>query len=321
MTNNKKATILIVDDMQENLMLLSDILKDKYQIKIAKSGQKALDIVKNGKVDLILLDVVMPKLDGYEVCKILQEDENTKEIPIIFVTGNTNPKDEKKGFELGAVDYITKPFNSTTVKARVKTHMNLHLRQLELEELSEALVEKNKQLEKYIKMVEEISITDGLTNIYNRRHFNDIFPKIINSSKRKNELVCFLLLDIDYFKPYNDNYGHQAGDDALIKLASCLKKSLKRSDDIAFRLGGEEFGILFKSESKEKAIQFAQKIKEEIEDLKIPHEYNTASKYITASMGLVCQEANEIENEDKIYKLADDLLYKSKESGRNKVSA
>ncbi|MGM0520274.1 MAG: GGDEF domain-containing response regulator [Campylobacterota bacterium] len=320
MTNNKKSSVLIVDDMQENLMLLSDILKDRYQVKIAKSGEKALEIVEKGDVDLILLDVVMPNLDGYEVCKILQKSESTKDIPIIFVTGNSNPKDEKKGFELGAVDYITKPFSSATVRARVKTHMNLHLRQLELEELSEILKDKNKELQKYIEMVEKISITDGLTNIYNRRHFNDTFPKVINSAKRKDELVCFLLLDIDNFKQYNDNYGHQAGDDALIKFSSCLKDNLKRSDDVAFRLGGEEFGILFKSDSKQKAIDFAQMIREKIENLKIPHEYSSASKYLTASIGLVCEKANKIENEDRIYKLADNLLYKSKESGRNKVS-
>jgi len=178
--------------------------------------------------------------------------------------------------------------------------------------LKDELQEKSKELER-------ISITDGLTNIYNRRHFDETFPKIINSAKRNSELVCFLLLDIDHFKLYNDNYGHQGGDDVLIKLASCLKKSLKRADDMVFRVGGEEFGILFKSETKEKALEFANRVRQNIEELQITHEYNCASKYVTASMGLVCEYGSTIEDMHTIYKQADDLLYKAKEGGRNQV--
>lgn len=302
----KKSTILIVDDMQENLLLLSDILHSEYDIKIAKNGEKALDIIAAGGVDLVLLDIVMPVMDGYEVCKILQDNPKTKHIPIIFVTAKTNPKDEQKGFELGAEDYITKPFNPATVKARVKTHINLHLQQLELK--------------RHIKLIEKISITDGLTDIFNRRHFNETFPKIINSAKRKDELVCFLMLDIDHFKLYNDNYGHQAGDEVLVKFAKCLKENLKRADDMAFRLGGEEFGIVYNEDSKAKALEFANKLRQNIEDLHIPHEYNSASAYITVSMGLLCKKASEIKNMDEAFKQADDLLYEAKDTGRNRVS-
>lgn len=301
-----KPTILIVDDMQVNLTILSEILKNKYHIKIAKSGKKALEIVENSNIDLVLLDIVMPELDGYEVCKILKNSENSKDIPVIFVTANSDACDEEKGFLMGAVDYITKPFNPTTILARVKAHINLHLKQIELE--------------KYILMIEKISITDGLTNVYNRRHFNDIFPKIINSAKRNDELICFLLIDIDHFKQYNDNYGHQMGDEVLIKFADCLKSSLKRVDDMCFRLGGEEFGIIYKSEDKQKALEFANILKNSIENLKIVHEYNGASNYVTASLGLICKYARDIKNIDEIYKQADDLLYEAKKSGRNIVS-
>jgi diguanylate cyclase (GGDEF)-like protein/PAS domain S-box-containing protein len=424
-----KPTILIVDDMQVNLALLSEILRNEYNIKIAKSGQKALEIVSHGEVDLILLDVVMPIMDGYEVCRLLKQDDKTKNIPVIFVTGNDSAEDEEKGFLIGAVDYILKPFKHTTVKSRVKTHINLHLRQIELETMTKAIQEKNDVLKRYTelidqyvitsstdldgiiisaseafckisgyskteligansnivrhpdfpqsfyktlwdtitdnktwegeiknkkkdggfywvkafisptfndlgiktgytairqditdkKLIEEISITDGLTNIYNRRHFNDTFPKIIQSSKRSNELVCFLLMDIDHFKQYNDNYGHQAGDDVLIKFAQCLKETLHRADDLAFRLGGEEFGAVFKAQSKEKAYEFANLIRENIENLKLKHDFNSASKYITASMGLICTNANDINNMDEVYKQADDLLYMAKENGRNQV--
>ena len=167
------------------------------------------------------------------------------------------------------------------------------------------------------KRIEEISITDGLTNIYNRRYFDEVFPKIINSAKRKNELIAFLFMDIDHFKQYNDNYGHQKGDDVLIKFAKCLKDSLHRSSDLAFRLGGEEFALVYQPETKEKAIEFANTIKNNIEKLQIKHEFSSVRLYITASMGLVCKNANDIDK--NIYKEADDLLYEAKKSGRNQV--
>lgn len=170
------------------------------------------------------------------------------------------------------------------------------------------------------KIIEEISITDGLTHIYNRRYFNEMFPKIINSAKRNDSPVAFLLLDIDNFKLYNDNYGHQKGDEVLVEFAQCLKTNLHRADDYAFRLGGEEFGIIFNVQNKDKAIEFSEKLRANIEDLKLIHEYNTASAYVTASMGLVCLNAHEIVSMDEIYKQADDLLYESKKAGRNRVS-
>lgn len=427
---NTVPTILIVDDMQTNLSILSNILKDTYRIKVAKNGQKALDMVFNDKIDLVLLDIVMPEMDGYEVCKTMKENEKTKDIPIIFITGNTSKEDEEKGFLLGAVDYIVKPSSPSTVRARVNTHINLRNRQVELEKLSKDIQKKNETLTRYMqvidqnvitsstdldgvithvstafcdisgytkeellgknhriirhpdmpdslyknlwetitegkswegeiknlkkngnfywvkahiapdykdgekigytavrqditdkKQIEEISITDGLTKIYNRRHFNEVFPKMINSSKREGGMLCFLLMDIDYFKLYNDNYGHQAGDKVLMKFAACLKNSLKRADDFAFRLGGEEFGILYKTDSKQSAFDFAQTIKSNIHNLKIEHKFNNSTPYVSASMGLFCKNANNIISMDEAYKQADDLLYKAKENGRNRIEA
>jgi len=169
------------------------------------------------------------------------------------------------------------------------------------------------------KELERISITDGLTNIYNRRHFNDIFPKIVNSKKRDNSLISFVIMDIDHFKQYNDNYGHQMGDDVLIKVSSCIENSLKRGDDYCFRLGGEEFGVIFNSDTQKQSEEFANILRKNIEELKIEHCGNSASSYVTASMGLVCVNAKDINSVDDIYKQGDDLLYVAKESGRNKV--
>lgn len=171
------------------------------------------------------------------------------------------------------------------------------------------------------KRVEEISITDGLTNIYNRRYFDEIFPKLLNRAKRKSEYLAFVLMDVDYFKQYNDTYGHFEGDNVLISISKCLKEYLTRSDDMVFRLGGEEFGVVFTTDKKENALSFANSLKNSIEKLEIKHEKNRASDYITVSMGLICDDANNLPTFDEIYKIADKLLYKSKENGRNQITA
>lgn len=169
------------------------------------------------------------------------------------------------------------------------------------------------------KIIETNSITDSLCGIYNRRHFDDIFQNIINIAKRKNETICFLIMDVDYFKQYNDTYGHQMGDEALKNISKSLKHSLQRGDDYCFRLGGEEFGIIFRAENKQEALNFANTIKENIEKLKIIHSTSEVSDYITASFGVVYKHANDIKNADEIYKDADDLLYKAKNTVRNTV--
>ncbi|MDD2567144.1 MAG: diguanylate cyclase [Thiovulaceae bacterium] len=169
------------------------------------------------------------------------------------------------------------------------------------------------------KMLEELSITDGLTEIYNRRHFNDIFAQMIALSKRKNELLSFLIIDVDYFKQYNDTYGHQKGDNALKEVAKAIKTSLRRADDYCFRLGGEEFGVVFKPKDKQEAIEFAYAIKNKIEDLKITHDTSEAGRYLSVSIGLVSHYAKEIKDDDTIYKEADELLYEAKARGRNRL--
>lgn len=171
------------------------------------------------------------------------------------------------------------------------------------------------------KRIEELAITDGLTSLFNRRYFDEIFPKAINSARREQEFFTFILIDIDYFKQYNDTYGHQAGDKVLISVAQCLQQEMKRSGDLVFRLGGEEFGIICKTDKQEKAILHANRLKDTIENLHIVHEKNDVSQYVTVSMGLICDKAHNLPSFDKVYHMADKLLYKSKDAGRNIVSA
>jgi diguanylate cyclase (GGDEF)-like protein/PAS domain S-box-containing protein len=169
------------------------------------------------------------------------------------------------------------------------------------------------------KIIEEISITDGLTEVFNRRHFNDIFPKMINGAKRRDEYFAFVIIDIDHFKQFNDIYGHKMGDDILKDVAACIKNTLKRADDYCFRLGGEEFAVIFDINDYEHSISFANTIRKNIENLKIIHSGNSAGEYITISAGLVCKKASQIQDEDELYTQADDLLYKAKSNGRNRV--
>lgn len=171
------------------------------------------------------------------------------------------------------------------------------------------------------KRLEEISITDELTTLYNRRHFNEMFPKLINSAKRENKMICFAILDLDYFKQYNDTYGHLAGDEVLKRVSAAMKSSVNRADDYCFRLGGEEFGILFKGLDIEGATLLINSVKNNIENLHIEHQQNSASKYVTASFGLVVKDARYVAGSESLYKEADELLYRAKAQGRNKVVA
>ena len=170
------------------------------------------------------------------------------------------------------------------------------------------------------KQYEEMAITDPLTQIYNRRHFNNIIEKEINRANREKSILCLIILDVDYFKKYNDTYGHIAGDEALKAVAGSLKESLHRGSDYPFRLGGEEFGVLFTAESEEKALEFSEQIRANIEALQIPHSSSEVTDHVTASLGLVVIDFNEVTaDKDEFYRIADSALYQAKEGGRNQV--
>lgn len=297
---NEKPTILIVDDMGTNIAILSDLLQDDYKIKIAKSGQKALEIAKGSeKPDLILLDIEMPEMNGYEVCKELKNSPLTNNIPVIFVTARNDVKDEEYGLNIGAVDYISKPFHPTIVKIRVKNHINLKLKS---------------------DWLEELSMVDGLTHIPNRRYFDEMYEKKYKEVVRDTKTLAVLMIDVDYFKRYNDHYGHGKGDECLIKIAGALKNTLKRPTDIVARYGGEEFVVLLQDIDKIGAINVAESLIKAVSDLGLVHEYSSASDHVTISAGMVFKAAEENLCQEELLKQADDALYRAKESGRNKLA-
>ena len=293
----KKPTILVVDDMTTTLLLIHDLLKDTYEVKIAKSGTKALEILNApNDIDLILLDVEMPDINGYEVCKILKNNEQTKNIPVIFVTARNSEEDEEYGLNLGAIDYITKPFNKAIVKLRIKNYLNLKI--------------KNDMLEK-------LSMYDGLTNIRNRRFFDETFEKTFSEIKRDKKSLAVLMIDIDFFKPYNDNYGHGQGDETLRKVAKALEKTIKRASDFVARYGGEEFVILLKDINKDGVEAVANNLLNAIRELKITHEFSKIENYVTVSIGVSYYNSSSDITKLELLLKADETLYNVKNSGRN----
>ena len=293
----KKPTILVVDDMTTTLLLLHDLLKDTYEVKIAKSGTKALEILESpNDIDLILLDIEMPDMNGYDVCKRIKNNETIKNIPIIFITGRTSQEDEEYGLNLGAIDYITKPFNKAIVKLRIKNYLDLKI--------------KNDMLEK-------LSMYDGLTNIRNRRFFDETFEKTFNEIKRDKKSLAVLMIDIDFFKPYNDNYGHGQGDETLRKVAKALEKTIKRASDFVARYGGEEFVILLKDINKDGVEAVANNLLNAIRELKITHEFSKIENYVTVSIGVSYYNSSSDITKLELLLKADETLYSVKNSGRN----
>ncbi|MCT7538198.1 GGDEF domain-containing response regulator [Aliarcobacter butzleri] len=293
----KKPTILVVDDMTTTLLLLHDLLKDTYEVKIAKSGTKALEILESpNDIDLILLDIEMPDINGYDVLRKIKNNDTIKNIPIIFITGRTSQEDEEYGLNLGAIDYITKPFNNVIVKLRIKNYLNLKI--------------KNDMLEK-------LSMYDGLTNIRNRRYFDETFEKTFNEIKRDKKSLAVLMIDIDFFKPYNDNYGHGQGDETLRKVAKALEKTIKRASDFVARYGGEEFVILLKDINKDGVEAVANNLLNAVRELKITHEFSKIENYVTVSIGVSYYNSSSDITKLELLLKADETLYSVKNSGRN----
>jgi len=305
--DNSQALILIVDDLPQNLQVLGSILrKNKYQIAVATNGQQALDVLNNISPDLILLDVMMPGIDGHEVCRRLKEQERTREISIIFLTAKSETADIVKGFELGAVDYVTKPFNATELLARVKTHIELKKNRDVILNLNEKLEEKNKILEK-------LAVTDSLTRVFNHSHIIDRLSNEICAAQRHSDSLSITMFDIDHFKSINDTYGHQVGDDVLILVTNTIKDAL-REIDIIGRYGGEEFLVVMRKTDRKGCFIASERIRKQIEALTWEQE----KLHVTISGGIGTIEGTE-ETAATMIKRADECLYLSKENGRNRI--
>jgi len=453
---NLIESILIVDDQPANLRVLSKMLEGRnYKVKKASDGESAIRAAQSQPPDLILLDILMPNMDGYEVCKIIKSDDKTKDIPVIFISALSDVFDKIKAFEIGGIDYVTKPFQEEEVLARITSQLTIQtqrkllakerellekehqLLRKEIRQRKEAeailyqsralissilnasldgiaaleavrdtktgkiidfrcivvnpvtaqifnsqpedltgklifkkfinkikpelftafiqVVETGKSLEqdiKYnhkneqkwfhyiaVKLGDGFSVTvrditvrkklelklsklatiDGLTGVYNRHYFNNILTQEWERNCREKQYLSLILCDVDYFKPYNDFYGHQKGDSCLIAVAKTMNNVVKRSSDILARYGGEEFAVILPNTPKEGAIKIAENLREEIEKLNIPHAKSNISEYVTISLGVASIIPDCESSIESLIRIADNALYFAKENGRNQV--
>ena len=295
---NVRRTVLIVDDMAANIKVLANLLKDEYVIQVANNGHKALDLARsNTPPDLILLDIMMPVMDGYEVCRELKGNPASSHIPVIFVSALDEVSDEARGLSLGAADYITKPYHAEIVKARVRNHMSLKIKTDQLESMSHI---------------------DGLTHVANRRHFDIILQRECKRLQRNGSPLGLVMLDIDYFKPFNDNYGHGKGDQCLAKVAAALQQVVHRPSDLFARYGGEEFVAILPDTDTKGVLLVAEAMRAAVEALNFPHEFSDVADRVTVSVGCIACTVTE-ESVETLLNRADAALYQAKAQGRNRV--
>lgn len=296
MSDESGYSILLVDDEPVNLHVLNRILKDNYEVYAARYGQAAIKKALEDKPDLILLDVMLPDMSGFEVLSEIRKNDITRNIPVIFITGLSDAENEKIGLRLGAADYITKPFNSDVVKARVEYQIKI--------------VEQ-------IRIIEGSGMTDVLTELPNKRSFEDQLNVEWGRFLREKTPLSMMMIDVDRLKSYNSTYGHEQGDIILKELANILRATLKRATDMVFRWGGEEFAVLLPGTTLNNAIMIAERIRVNVEAIKIPG--NGKELAATVSIGVSEATADGDAGAEDFLLRAENSLHCAKMKGRNSV--
>lgn len=290
-----RPRLLVVDDQPINIQVMHQIFAPDYQVFMATSGKQALAFCRQTPPDLILLDVVMPGMDGFEVCQALKNNPATHDIPVIFVTAHTEAQQETRGLDVGAVDFISKPVNPAVVRARVKTQLTLKFQS---------------------DLMRKLVFLDGLTAVFNRRYFDQQLTTEVARAKRTGQPLALIMLDVDFFKRYNDCYGHQAGDDCLRLIAATLKQSLRRPADLVARYGGEEFVCILPDTAFESAMEMARELEKNVRRKAIAHADSDAAKVVTISLGVAGCQGHEAVDAQALLALADAQLYRAKNAGR-----
>ncbi|MGR3554885.1 diguanylate cyclase [Paracoccus sp. (in: a-proteobacteria)] len=293
-----KPVIMIVDDEIANIEIMGAVLGEDYEICFSRSGEDALRVVQRVTPDLILLDIVMPGLDGYEVCRKLKDDPATADIPVIFTTGLYQTEDEVRGLAAGAIDYVTKPIQPVALRSRVDNH-------IELKRMRDQLA--------------NLAMTDGLTGLGNRRLLEKLLQTELRRLSREGDWLSFIMLDIDFFKQFNDLYGHLEGDQCLRKVASALGGAVRRSGDTCLRYGGEEFACILPRTDHDGALEVAEDMRRRVEALGIGNGGSDVSPVVTVSIGVASGRCSSELSMELWISTADAMLYQGKRSGRNRV--
>lgn len=293
-----RHTVMIVDDENINIAILSQILSPEYNLLTAMNGHEALRRAEENRPDLILLDIVMPDISGFDVLRKLKSSAATKEIPVIIITGRDNPDDEEKSFLLGALDYMTKPFNNTIVLSRVKTQLQIISQE---------------------QIIEHLNLVDSLTGLSNRRSFESHTEKEWKRAVREKKPLSLLIIDIDRFKAYNDAYGHVQGDELLKMAAVLLMKSARRPADMSARISVAEFGVVLPDTAWESALFMAENIRKTIKASILPTIDGKNDTSVTVSIGLVTKTPQVNDNLPDFFGLAEDSMHEAKRAGGDRI--
>ena len=333
-------SILIIDDAEDNRLQIKGMLEaDDYRdLKLASSAKEAIRLLNNEslnsnvlKLDLIILDLVMPEMDGITACQIIKSMPQLMDIPIIIVSSDSEIKSLEASFEAGAVDFIHKPINRIELLARVRSVLKLKREIDERKMREEELLYIKQQLEKSNEILKQRAIIDSLTGVFNRHHFDEMLKKEWQRSLRKSTPISLILADLDYFKGYNDTYGHPKGDESLKKIATTLARTLKRPGDLFARYGGEEFSIILPDTYLDGAMHIANKMQMNLAKLNITYPESGVYKNITISMGVASTMPDQIKSftvvQSRYSQLkafiesTDQALYLAKNSGRNQIKS
>ncbi|WP_342116868.1 diguanylate cyclase domain-containing protein [Pseudoduganella sp. OTU4001] len=292
-----ESTILIIDDHADTIRLLSAMLRDQARVLFATNGLAGLEIARAERPQLILLDVQMKSMDGFEVCARIMGDPDLRHCPVIFVTASAGIESEIACLDAGAVDFITKPLNGAVVQARVRTHL---------------------RLQAALASLDTLASRDGLTGLHNRRSFDEQMAVEVARHRRQHASLGVALVDVDHFKLYNDHYGHQMGDDCLRRVAQALADCTRRPGEVVARYGGEEFVVLLPNTTVEDVLRYGQWICSHIEGLQLPHEASAVGRNVTISVGLCAVVPGLDDTAVQLLAVADKALYEAKRAGRNR---
>ena len=310
MSEERSARILVVDDHPDNVEIINARLSSRgFTIETASNGEEALARVQANPPHLILLDVMMPLMDGYEVSRRIKNDDTLPYIPIILVTARDSTQDKVEGLDAGADDYLTKPVNFPELEARVRS-------MLRIKRLQDELDQKNRELEEVNRRLRRLSITDGLTELFNHRHVHELLHEEFERSKRSGEPLSVVMLDLDRFKQVNDTYGHPTGDVILYETARILKETAREIDMVG-RYGGEEFIVILPGTDEDAAEQFAERARQAV----VEHVYRDEQTEVrmTLSGGVASYPGAGVDEPDVLIRKADEALYRAKSGGRNRI--
>jgi len=297
-TEPRLPRLLVVDDQAANIQAVFQAFGADHQVLMATNGEQALKVAAARQPDLVLLDVAMPGMDGHEVCRRLKADPTTRDIPVIFVTGRSDEAAETLALALGAVDFISKPINPAIVRARVKTHLTLKA---------------------HTDLLRQWVYVDALTGVRNRRSFDEQLAVEWGRAAREGNVLSVVMVDVDFFKRYNDHYGHLAGDACLRNVADFLRRAVKRPGDFVARYGGEEFVCLLPNTPIAGALSLARQLCAGVEALALPHLASPTAPVVTVSMGVCSSNGQDPCSAEMLLRTADAQLYQAKETGRNRV--